>query len=41
MKTNIEAAKALLYQAATAKEKGESYSDKAAMAKLFYIENCI
>ena len=35
MKTQIEAAKALLYQAASAKERGESYSDKAAMAKLF------
>lgn len=35
MKTNIEAAKALLTQAAQAKEAGESYSDKAAMAKLF------
>ncbi len=35
MKTQIEAARALLYQAASAKEANEPYSDKAAMAKLF------
>lgn len=35
MKTEIEAAKALLYQAVEAKMNKEPYTDKAAMAKLF------
>lgn len=35
MKTQIEASRGLLYEAVRAKEANESYSDKAAMAKLF------
>ncbi len=38
MKTRIEAARHLVYAAAVAKDEGEAYSDKAAMAKLFASE---
>ena len=38
MKTRVEAARYLVYSAACAKDNGEPYSDKAAMAKLFASE---
>ncbi|MCD3350636.1 acyl-CoA dehydrogenase [Clostridium botulinum D/C] len=38
MKTRIEAARYLVYSAAQAKDNGEPYSEKAAMAKLFAAE---
>ncbi len=38
MKTRVEAARYLVYAAACAKDAGEPYSDKAAMAKLFASE---
>jgi butyryl-CoA dehydrogenase len=38
MKTKVEAARLLVYQAACAKDKGEPYSNLAAMAKLFASE---
>lgn len=38
MKTQIEAARHLVYSAAVAKDNGEPYSEKAAMAKLFASE---
>ena len=41
MKTRIEAAKLLVYQAAKAKDKGGRYSAEAAMAKLFAAETAM
>ena len=38
MKTRVEAARYLVYSAACAKDNGEPYSDKAAMAKLYAAE---
>ena len=38
VKTRVEAARYLVYSAACAKDNGEPYSDKAAMAKLFASE---
>jgi butyryl-CoA dehydrogenase len=38
MKTQVEAARLLVYKAAAAKKNGESYSNLAAMAKLFAAE---
>src|SRR3712207_9210515 len=38
MKTRIEAARYLVYSAAQAKDNGEAYAEKAAMAKLFASE---
>ena len=38
MKTRVEAARYLVYSAACAKDNGEPYSDKAAMAKLFALK---
>ena len=38
MATKVEAAKQLVYSAACAKDNGEPYSDKAAMAKLYAAE---
>jgi len=41
MKTQIEAARLLVYQAAKAKEKGGRYSTEAAMAKLFAAKTAV
>ena len=41
MKTRIEAARLLVYQAAKAKDKGGRYSAEAAMAKLFAAETAM
>ena len=41
MKTQIEAARLLVYQAAKAKDKGGRYSTEAAMAKLFAAETAM
>lgn len=41
MKTQIEAARLLVYQAAKAKDKGSRYSTEAAMAKLFAAETAM